>query len=225
MSHSDMLTYHLAAMELIGICRCVLYCCGIYTEDVTMIYVSNIISSFTWLGEMFFHILTCVEHYLAVVHPITYVSLRSEKGIRLRNVTIGCVWLLSCAGMGLFLIEVYFFYIYLFFLISSLSVTSFCSVSVLCVLIRPGPGGRGGVRERVDQSKRRAFYTIVAILGVLVARFAGSLMWGIFLMFAVSYRCLIAACVVWLNVPSSLVLPLLFLYRERKLVCGKNNTQ
>ncbi|TNN38146.1 hypothetical protein EYF80_051684 [Liparis tanakae] len=39
--------------------------------------------------ELFFHTLTCVERYLAVVHPVTYLGLKKGKGIRLRNISIG----------------------------------------------------------------------------------------------------------------------------------------
>lgn len=50
---------------------------------------------------MFFPLMTCVEHYLAVVHPITYLSLRKAKGIRIRNITAGRIWLLIFAASGL----------------------------------------------------------------------------------------------------------------------------
>ena len=100
----------------------------------------------------------------------------------------------------------------------------FFSLSVLSTLNRPGPGKRGD-RERVDQSKQRAFYTIVAILGALVLRFIGSLIWAVMFELELSTRCLIMALTSWINLPSSLVLPLLFLHRAGKLLCCKNNVQ
>ncbi|KAK2899526.1 hypothetical protein Q8A73_012655 [Channa argus] len=115
-SHSDILTYHSAAMELI----CV-------------------------LGTSI-HILTCVERYLAIVHPVIYVGLRQSRGVRIRNVSIG--------------------------------------LSVLCVLIRPGPGNMG-----VNREQNYIDWCVVVASGNLV------------------------------TLPSSSVLPLLFLHRAGKLVC------
>lgn len=51
----------------------------------------------------------------------------------------------------------------------TLTVMSFYSISVLCAL--PGPEELSRNRERVDQSKQRAFYTIIAISAVLLIRF------------------------------------------------------
>ncbi|KAI3376422.1 hypothetical protein L3Q82_016443 [Scortum barcoo] len=69
-SHSDFFTLHMAALELIS-----------------------------ELGSAF-HILTCVERYLAVVHPVTYLGLKQSGGIRIRNISTGCVWLLCFGWMG-----------------------------------------------------------------------------------------------------------------------------
>lgn len=182
MSHADTFTYHMVIMELFGVFGNILACCGIYAEPVNVL-VGLYFWTFPWYGEMFFHILTCLERYLAVVHPITYLSLKRERGIRIRNIIIGCVWLLCIVGTGLLNINFSFL-----LLIFSLIVVSFCSISVLCTLIRPGPGERGGDRARVDQSKQRAFYTIMAILGMVLLRLLSSL--GCF-----TYSFLVRLCV------------------------------
>lgn len=94
-SHSDLFTYHMVIIELIGVLGCILTCCGSYRYYTDSLFsVGNLLSSFTWTAQMFFHILTCLERYLAIVHPITYLSLRNERGIKMRNISIGCVWLL-----------------------------------------------------------------------------------------------------------------------------------
>lgn len=51
----------------------------------------------------------------------------------------------------------------LVFLALSIVVVTFSSLSVLCVLIRPGPGEGGGQRRPADPSKKRAFLTIMII--------------------------------------------------------------
>ncbi|XP_078020887.1 uncharacterized protein LOC144459928, partial [Epinephelus lanceolatus] len=221
MTHSDIFTYHMVAVELVGLLGCILSCCGVFWEHLDVFTVGYYLWAFTWYGEMFFHILTCVERYLAVVHPVTYLSLRGERGIRIRNISIGCVWLICVGATGLVTLEDIAILWDFCLLGFSLIIMSFCSLSVLCVLIRPGPGEQGGDTERVDESKRRAFYTIVAILGVLLLRCCGNMMWAALIALEKSDECAVMLGDIWFNVPSSLVLPLLFLHRAGKLLCCK----
>ncbi|KAL4007508.1 hypothetical protein ACER0C_001360 [Sarotherodon galilaeus] len=223
MSHSDSFTYHVVIMELICNLGSVFTIYGIYSRDSSVIIVGSYLFNFTWLGETFFHILTSVERYLAVVYPITYVSLKYERGVRIRNICIGCIWLLCSVGTALvlnmdFVLNMMFSLVVLCFIINS-----FCSLSVLYILIRPGPGEQGTNRER--SVKLRAFYTILAILGAQVVRFVGGLAWGVVNMSGGANACVIDLSDLLFNVPSSLVLPLLFLYREGKFLCCKDNSQ
>jgi len=223
-SHSDLFTYHLAVMELIWVFGCFLFFDGIYANHSVIFTVGVCFSLIGYYGEMFFHVLTCLERYLAVVHPVTYMGLRNERGVRVRNISIGCVWLLSFVMMNIdhsvaFISVATLTFCLLAFIII---VVSFCSVSVLCVLIRPGPGEGGGGKERVDQSKRRAFLTITAILCVLW-------LWFIVLIVATALdqsplvsdtvECIAMACLSWFYLPSSLVSPILYLYKAGKLSC------
>ena len=224
MSHSDSFTYHLVTMELFGVLGHIVFCFGIHRGQFMMSMVGFYLCSLAWCGEAFFHSLTCVEHYLAVIHPITYLSLKGERGVRIRNISIGCVWLLSVGGPSCFVHEKVYLVFDCFCMIFSLAITSFCSLSALRVLIRPGPGEQGGDRERVDQSKRRAYHTIVAILVVLIVRFFGGLLWAVPYVIGRSNDCVMNVSGVWFNLPSSLVLPLLFLYRTGGLACWRNTT-
>ncbi|XP_078020892.1 uncharacterized protein LOC144459933 [Epinephelus lanceolatus] len=223
MIHSDSFTYHMVTMELVDLLGSIFNLCGVFLYRSDILLWGEYFWSFTWYGELCFHILTCVERYLAVVHPVTYLSLRGESGIRIRNISIGCVWLF-CVGVTICITLKYFLHVAFCFLILSLIIVSFCSLSVLCVLIRPGPGEQGGDRERVDQLKRRAFYTILAILGVLLLRSSANLSWDFVHMLGQGGKCATSVADIWFNLPSSLVLPLLFLHRAGTLACCKNNT-
>lgn len=176
-----------------------------------------------------FHLLTCVERYLAVVHPITYRSLKKAKGIRIRNATIASVWLTCLIEIGILFtadkesIDVLFYCTIAIVLV----IMSFCSLSVLRVLIRPGPGEGGGDQGRVDQTKLKAFYTIMAILGALTIKCAGTVFTAALYnlpQLGESQRCGVWLSVVWFNIPSSLVLPLLFLHKTGKLCCKNNKS-
>ena len=178
-------------------------------------------------GQLLFHSLTCVDRYLAVVHPLTYVGLKQAGGVRARNFSTGCVWLLSFTSLFLWVDSLVPFIFYLLLIIPNLVAIPFCSLSILCVLTRPGPGEVGGNRGRVDQSKQRALITTTAILGVLMLRLSvipvSILMVMLPELWGPGDVLLLSLFADWSLQPSSLVLPLLFLHRSGKLPGCKRN--
>lgn len=227
-SHSDVFTYYMVSVEIIGVLGSVFCFSAINMCSLRMMLAGYYSISITYPAQTFFHCLTCLERYLAVCHPITYMGLRKAGGVKVRNISLGCVWLL-CFGMTV-LTALYFpdFPTTLFFAIVTIStsVVSFCSLSVLRVLIRLGLGKVGGHRERIDQSKKRAFHTIMAIMGTLMLRFCGLLVGNMMLDLATENgrnRCVALMSGMWLCIPSSLVLPLLFLQRAGTLTCSSRN--
>lgn len=116
-----------------------------------------------------------------------------------------------------------------FFLsVMSTLVISYCSLSVLHALIRPGPGDGGKDKEKVDQTKMRAFHTIMAIMGALLLRTGGHLLvLTVHTSSAIQedVRCGVLVSGVWFCLPTSLVLPLLFLQRAGKLLRCRNNPE
>ncbi|KAL3050866.1 hypothetical protein OYC64_001188 [Pagothenia borchgrevinki] len=219
-SHSDVFTFHMVTLELIGVVGYTIYCYGIYSNQKYLTKVGLNVFSVMSPGKALFHLLTCVERYLAVVHPVIYLRLRQGGGVRIRNISIGCVWCICFFAASLHDLLIALIIITFGYLVFSLIVAGFCSISVLFVLIRPGPGEGGGNRERVDQSKQRAFYTIMAIMAALLLRFASTLVSSTLYISSVLGDCEEHAMMwslFWFNVPSSLVLPLLFLQRAGKL--------
>ncbi|XP_043953565.1 uncharacterized protein LOC122820306 isoform X1 [Gambusia affinis] len=108
LSHSDCFTFHLVAMEIIGLFGCGACAAGIHELDSNLLMVGNFSFALAWFGETFFHVLTCLELYLAAVHPVSYRNRRNESGVRIRNVSVGCVWLFCLVGMTLVMSEVFF---------------------------------------------------------------------------------------------------------------------
>lgn len=222
-SHSDVFTYNMVTLELIGVLGSLIYCSGAYTQQNNVILVGLLIFSLISPAQSLCHLLACVERYLAVVHPVTYLRLKQVGGFRIRNASIGGVWLISFGLNGLSIIsnnnfKTIFGLMFLFF---EVVVVAFCSLSVLHILIRPGPGNVGRIRKHVDQTKQRAFCTIMVILGTLLLRFLSSLV----LYFAKKDVCLLMWVIAWFSLPSSLVLPLLFLHRVGKLPGCKHNNE
>ncbi|KAK2899523.1 hypothetical protein Q8A73_012652 [Channa argus] len=99
-SHFDIFIYNSAALELIYVLGTMFYYCANFLGLSEMMIVGIYLTSFVIPGETFFHMLTCGERYLAVVHPVTYQGLRHLEGVRIRNLFIGCVWLLCLGWMG-----------------------------------------------------------------------------------------------------------------------------
>ncbi|KAK2863417.1 hypothetical protein Q5P01_002950 [Channa striata] len=227
-TYSDFFTYNMAVIEFIGVFGYAFNYCSTYAKLQVMLIVGAFLWSFIWPAQTLFPILTCVEHYLAVVRPITYRGLRQAGGVRIRNIITGSIWLI-CFIWGIFVILLVDHYykrvIAAFVLILSLIVTVFCSLSVLRVLIRPRPGKVGRDRVQIDQSKRRAIHTILIIMGVLWLKICGNVITNV-IRFSTQLiaRCVAEGLAFLVILPSSLVLPLLFLQRAGKLPNCKHIT-
>ncbi|MEQ2210519.1 hypothetical protein XENOCAPTIV_014803, partial [Xenoophorus captivus] len=225
-SNTDFFTYNMMFVEVFAVVGSAVYSLGNFIEDEAVLMLGVILSSIIMPGQTLFHLLTCVERYLAVVHPIAYMHLKEAIRVRIRNISSILVWLLSIGWMWLtqwyypaFPIEPLFSLLGVCILVMLL-----CCVFVLCALVRPGPGQEGGRKKPADQSKKRAFQMIMAITGTLNSRSAGLLFWlGLinYESFDVMFYCVLIDLGMWLMVPSSLVLPLLFLHRAGKLSCNK----
>lgn len=230
MNPTDVFTYHMVGMEMIGISASITCSCGAITDHPHLLWVGCNMFAVISCIKMFFHILICVERYVAVVHPIAYLSLSKAGGVTIRNVSIGFVWLICAGIVTLKIVITRDFIIILFFcnLVLSLMVSSFCSLTVLRVLIRAGPGDEAGKAGKADRQKQKAFVTITAIMAVLLLRFGGNL---VCLALAssplLSHRvgCVVRITGIWFCLPSSYVLPLLFLHRAEKLFCFKYKSE
>ncbi|CAB1440220.1 unnamed protein product [Pleuronectes platessa] len=229
MRNSDLFTYHMAVMELVSVLGTLLMCCGVHTDIPQLEMPGFQIYCVTVSGQMCFHTLTCVERYIAVVHPIRYLDLRKTKWIRIRNRAIGCVWLLSFLWINLMYLKSTTYALLNVGLTGlGFTIISFCCFSVLYVLNRPGPADRVGGRQHIDQSKLRALYTIEAIMGVLLLRLGGSIVASALYPTALlgeAESCVLWVLTFWFFLPSGLVLPLFFLHREGKLLCCQRNAE
>ncbi|XP_067280768.1 uracil nucleotide/cysteinyl leukotriene receptor-like [Pseudorasbora parva] len=105
--------------------------------------------------------LMCVERYVAVVHPVTFLKY---KPLRYRLICCTAAWILilGCCFVCLFVLdnlEHTLFFSLQFLLLSSVQL--FCLVAVLRALKQSGPGERGTEQKEGNHMKRRAFYLIL----------------------------------------------------------------
>lgn len=214
-SHADVFTYHMVLFDLVFIAGFLLFLCGSFSALLQMKIVGFYLSLVTFPGPVLLHIVACLERYLAVVHPVTYLTLRRSGGTRIRNLVLVCVWLLCCSWSAGGTETVDFPFLPIFLLLGfALLIVTLSSLRVLCVLIRPKPGQ--GSRSS-QGSKLRAFQTMTAIMGTMWMWFLGVL---VSLALSTNHSqvdgCVLLVCGYWFTLPSNLVLPLLFLHRARK---------
>ncbi|XP_048023153.1 uracil nucleotide/cysteinyl leukotriene receptor-like [Megalobrama amblycephala] len=109
-----------------------------------------------------FQCLICVERYLAVVHPVTFLKY---KPLRYRVICCTVAWIITLGSCfySLFIsqnIHVKTWFYSLQFLLF-FSIQLFCLVAVLRALKQSGPGERRREREEENHMKRRAFHLIL----------------------------------------------------------------
>lgn len=227
-SHSDHFTYYMICNVVLNFLGLALVCSGIIVDLTVLVDVGLFVFGSNLFAHMFFDTLTCAERYLAVVHPVTYRNLKNAKGVYTRYFAIGSFWLLSMTLAGvLYIINAQVMsFIVLAFTMVSVVVVFFCSLSVICVLIRPAPGKVGGVKK-VDQSKLRALYIILMILVVMLIRMMVVLFIDfLYTLLQLDHKkmCDLIQPLYWSSLPSCVMPFVLFLQREGKTdFCCKNN--
>lgn len=211
--HMDVLTYNMVLLELLGLAGA----CAYYYSSVTGNNNQwGTILAFIGVDQSLFHLLACLDRYLAVVHPIRYMWMRQSAGIRLRNVGIGCAWLLGIPAcvMG------YKRRIYTFSVLFSSLLFSSGTLCTLYAISHSGP-------KRESRDKQRALHAVAAITATLVLRFLGNLVPFILqATLGLSHRqyCLIMTTSLPTSLPTSLVMPLLFLQHAGKLPNCQNTS-
>ncbi|XP_051734820.1 chemokine XC receptor 1-like [Ctenopharyngodon idella] len=172
-------------------------------------------------GRPVFQCLMCVERYLAVVYPVTFLKY---KPLRYRVICSAAAWIII---LGSCLCNLYtivpHYSVHMWFLSVQfplfLSIQLFCLVAVLRALKQSGPGERGREREEENHMKRRAFYLILITTVTMVITYVPYSIAGVFSIFR---KRLTAAY--WFPglvcyVLSGFVQPVLYLHRTGKLSC------
>lgn len=221
-SHTDVFTYSMVVMEIIAVAGIVLENIGAALCSLETMLVGYYCLCMSYPAQTCFHCLTCVERYLAVVHPITYRGLKQTKGVWIRNIGLGAVWLICFGLLGVAVLYFPSYPTMVFYCLFAvgLTVVTYCSASLFFVLIRHGMGA--------DQTKRRAFNTIMIVTGALLLRFTGVVVFlAVFTSDGGTGKdgCKAILWGTWLCQPSSWVLVGLFLYRTGALTCFKTESR
>ncbi len=111
-----------------------------------------------------FQCLICVESYLAVVHPVTFLKY---KALRYRVICCTVVWITGLGSCLLCMfvvgsINIFMWFSFLQFQLF-LSIQLFCLVAVLKALKQSGPREKISEKEEENPLKKRAFKIIVIL--------------------------------------------------------------
>ncbi|XP_051955261.1 somatostatin receptor type 1-like [Xyrauchen texanus] len=173
-------------------------------------------------GHPLFQCLMCVERYLAVVHPVTFLKF---KPLRYRVICSTAAWII-CLGSCLccmFLLASFNNFIYTWFFVIQfllyLSIQLFCCLAVLRALKQSGPGDRGRERGEENNVKKRAFYIILISTLRMVITYVPFTVTGVLavltqqsiqVLWSISFICFMLA---------GFVQPVFYLHRTGKLSC------
>ncbi|XP_030644101.1 P2Y purinoceptor 8-like [Chanos chanos] len=167
-------------------------------------------------GRPFFQSCVCVERYFAVVHPVLYLSYKSLKYRLTALLTTWVVVLTFSVGNMVVLSANVLPCVFLL----ALCVTSFCSLSILRVLRRQGPGD--DQRRRSSVIKRKAFVIVLLIQLMLLVNYLPMLCLMPLQAFvrAEVFTCYIYPMAMSLSMVGAFVQSLLYVHRAGKLVCS-----
>ncbi len=114
------------------------------------------------LGRPLFLSCICVERYLGVLHPVTFLKLKPMK-YRIALCAIGWIVIISSCVIGT-MGDIKFYNFLLPLLLFFFFVKLFSCLMVLKALMRPGPGDNVKKRNGVNQDKIKAFWIILVLL-------------------------------------------------------------
>ncbi|XP_057215750.1 uracil nucleotide/cysteinyl leukotriene receptor-like [Triplophysa rosa] len=215
---SEFFFLNLSACE-IGICLDGLL--SVLAQCVSGLYnLSMLLQGFAVTGRPLFQCLICVERYLAVVHPVTFLKY---KPLRYRLMCAAVAWIIclcSCLCCILLLIlcttDIYTCFFLQQFLLF-LSINLFCCLAVLRALKQSGPGERGRAREEENHMKRRAFYLIFITTVSMIITYVPYVILGISVILKTQFVYGFWFTGLICYVMAGFVQPVLYLHRAGKL--------
>ncbi|XP_043072443.1 C-C chemokine receptor type 2-like [Puntigrus tetrazona] len=163
---TEFFNLNLSVCEIINRLNSLVSILSICFANLTIIPL--VLQGLVFTGCSLFQSLICVERYLAVVHPITFLKF---KPLRYRVICSVVCWIITlgsclCCMLIVLSLKIHaytWFFSQQFLLFFSIQL--FCLVAVLRALKQSGPGKRLRERNEENHMKRRAFYIILITTG------------------------------------------------------------
>ncbi len=168
----------------------------------------------------FFQCLICVERYLAVVHPVTFLKFKHLR-YKVACSIVTWIMIIACCVFSLQFVNPCFMRVfkclYLVHFIIFLAINLFCCLAVLRALKKPGPGDIGRHRDKENHLKRKAFYLIlINTVSLVITYVPGSITALQYILSIPASRVLESLGLTCFFLPG-FVQPLLFIHRVGKL--------
>ncbi|XP_029283333.1 P2Y purinoceptor 4-like [Cottoperca gobio] len=212
---SEVFTLNLALLECVYSLLSFLRPLNYYFIKHAFLYTFNLFFyGLLSAGQPLFQACVCVERYLAVVHPVSYLRWNS---VRPRLCALPLVWGLTFVFCVCNVLKLVFVFPVVFLLL--LLLQGLCCVRILQVLRQPGPGD--GSKQEVDPAKKQAFVTVLVIQVMMVLNYLPTVL-------AVplrgrlrrhAYLCQLIPASLSFSVFGSFIQPLMYLMRRGKLPC------
>ncbi|XP_057215752.1 C-C chemokine receptor type 8-like [Triplophysa rosa] len=216
---SEFFFLNVSVCELGNCLNCLFFVLNMWTSRLFVI--ECFLKGLVITGRPLFQCLMCVERYLAVVHPVTFLKY---KPLRYRVICCTAAWIicLSSCFLCMFTLDAqYAVYVWILTmqLLVFLFIKLFCLSAVLRALKRSGPGERGRERGEENHMKRRAFYLILITTVTTVLTYGPITITGFFYIVTHNY---VDRPEVWLSgylcfVLAGFVQPVLYLQRTGKI--------
>ncbi|XP_026089810.1 chemokine XC receptor 1-like [Carassius auratus] len=159
---SEFFMLNLSVCEIANALNCFFFVLSIWFSNFLILRM--FLAGFSITGRPLFQSVICVERYLAVVHPVTFLKF---KPLRYRVIISIVVWTLTlgsclcCIYILVLLNSTGYAWFFMLQFVFFLPIQLFCLVAVLIALKRSGPGERGRERKQENHMKRRAFNLIL----------------------------------------------------------------
>ncbi|XP_050948634.1 hydroxycarboxylic acid receptor 2-like [Labeo rohita] len=199
--------------------------CFLYIVSLCFPSISNLLlflQGLVFTGRPLFQCLICVERYLAVVHPVTFLKYKS---LRYRVICSILSWMI-CLGSCFFCLFIDFIKhsqinapVFSLQFLLVLSIQLFCLVAVLRTLKQSGPGERRGDRVEENHMKKRAFHLILISTVSMTIIDVPFIIAGLITILTNQYFNFLWVTGVVCYVAAGFVQPVLYLQRTRKLSC------
>ncbi|XP_056587651.1 somatostatin receptor type 1-like [Triplophysa dalaica] len=217
---TDFFSLNLSVCE-IGVCIDSLFTIlSLWFSSLEMLAL--LLSGLGMTGRPLFQCMICVERYLAVVHPVTFLKFRPLRYRAIFSTAGWAICLCFCFSC-IFLLVSYKMYVYAWFfsvpMILVLSIKLFCCLAVLRALKQSGPGERGREREDENLRKKRVFQHILIITVTMIIIYIPFTLAGFIFIFTNQYIPALWLIGVISYTLAAFVQPVLYLLRYGKIPC------